>query len=80
MDVMTDFVTRLSLLNIEEFLGIVYTLRVTTIADKKPRPFEDVFIEVTEAFGKLSRKKKREIMRMVRAVTKDKDKEATKCQ
>lgn len=80
MDVMTDFVTRLSLLNIEEFLGIAYTLRVTTIADKKPRPFEDVFIEVTEAFGKLSRKKKREIMRMVRAVTKDKDKEATKCQ
>lgn len=80
MDVMNDFVTRLSLLNIEEFLGIAYTLRVTTIADKKPRPFEDVFIEVTEAFGKLSRKKKREIMRMVRAVTKDKDKEATKCQ
>lgn len=80
MDVMTDFVTRLSLLNIEEFLGIAYTLRVTTIADKKPRPFEDVFIEVTEAFGKLSRKKKREIMRMVRAVTKDKDKEAMKCQ
>lgn len=78
MDVMTDFVTRLSLLNIEEFLGIAYTLRVTTIADKKPRPFEDVFIESAEAFGKLPRKKKREIMRVMRAVTKDK--EAMKCQ
>lgn len=78
MDIMTDFVTRLSLLNIEEFLGIAYTLRVTTIVDKKPRPFEDVFIEIAEAFGKLSRKKKREIMRVVRAVTKDK--EATRCQ
>lgn len=78
MDIMTDFVTRLSLLNIEEFLGIAYTLRVTTIVDKKPRPFEDVFIEIAEAFGKLSRKKKREIMRVVRAVTKDK--EAARCQ
>ena len=78
MDIMTDFVTRLSLLNIEEFLGIAYTLRVTTIADKKPRPFEDVFIEVAEAFGKLSRKKKREIMRVVRVVTKDR--EAAQCQ
>lgn len=78
MDIMTDFVTRLSLLNIEEFLGIAYTLRVTTIADKKPRPFEDVFIEVAEAFGKLSRKKKREIMRVVRAVTKGR--EAAQCQ
>lgn len=78
MDIMTDFVTRLSLLNIEEFLGIAYTLRVTTIADKKPRPFEDVFIEVAEAFGKLSRKKKREIMRVVRVVTKGR--EAAQCQ
>ena len=78
MDIMTDFVTRLSLLNIEEFLGIAYTLRVTTIEDKKPRPFEDVFISMAEAFGKLQRKEKREIMRVMRAVTKDR--EAAQCQ
>ncbi len=78
MDIMTDFVTRLSLFNIEEFLGIAYTLRVTTIEDKKPRPFEDVLIEMVEAFGKLPRKKKREMMRVVRAVTKDR--EAAQCQ
>lgn len=78
MDVMTDFVTRLSLLNIDEFLGIAYTLRVTTIADKKPRPFEDVFIEMAESFGRLPRKEKRKITRIVRAITKDR--EATKCQ
>lgn len=78
MDIMTDFVTRLSLLNIEEFLGIAYTLCVTTIVDKKPRPFEDVFIEMAESFGRLPRKEKRKIMRVVRAITKDR--EATQCQ
>lgn len=72
LDLVNEFVARAASLEVEEFLGLTNLLNVPLFTDAhEHRPFEDVFIDVVAAYGKLGRSKKRDLIKILRRVEKD---------
>lgn len=74
LDLVNEFAMRATSLEVEEFLGLTRLLNVPLTVDtdaREHRPFEDVFIDVVVAFGKLGRSQKRDLIRILRRVEKD---------
>lgn len=74
-----QFITYLSKLEVEEFLGLARLLgiKVWTSKDGDPepsmRPFQDVIAEVSEAYDKIPHKRRRQIDKILKEATKNKD-------
>lgn len=89
LDLVNEFVARAASLEVEEFLGLTNLLNVPLTTEARGhRPFEDVFIDAVVAFGKMGRKQKRELIKVLRRVEKDnkemratlEEEAASKCQ
>lgn len=74
-----QFITYLSKLEVEEFLGLARLLGVkvwmSKDGDAEPsmRPFQDVISEVLVAYDKTPRKRQRQIDKILKEATKNKD-------
>lgn len=70
------FITLLVNLQPVEFMGLARVLKVRLYTDeetREPREFEDVFAEVLERFNKCNRTRRREIIRLIKAVLRSTD-------
>lgn len=66
-----EFIQCVSLLSEVEFLGVVSLLGVRpTNENKEPRPFEEIFSDVIDTFVFLNRKKRRDLMKVLKQITK----------
>lgn len=74
-----QFITYLSKLEVTEFLGLAKLLGVKVWvsedgnSEPSMRPFQDVISEVLEAYNKASRKRRRQIDKILKEATKNKD-------
>lgn len=50
----------------EVFLGVARILKVELVEDDKPRTFYDIWSDVIDKFNESPRKRKRELLRIVR--------------
>ena len=89
LDLVNEFTMRAASLEVEEFLGLTRLLNVPLTTDARDhRPFEDVFIDTVAAYGKLGRSQKRDLIKILRRVERDKkemranieEEVASKCQ
>lgn len=74
LDLVNEFTTRTAQLEVEEFVGLARLLNVPLSTDtdaRDHRPFEDVFIDVVTAYGKLGRSQKRDLIKVLRRVEKE---------
>lgn len=68
-----EFLDRCARLEVTEFIGVARVLKVNFIGeDGEPRDFEDIFTDVIRQFSKSNRKRKRELLKIVKAATKGK--------
>ena len=66
-----EFIKCVSLLSEVEFLGVAKILCVDyTGVDKKPRPVEAILSDMIDKFVFLNRKKRRELMKILKQITK----------
>lgn len=71
-----DFALQVSRLETMEFLGLVKIMNIEIFSDdekKTPRKFETIFSEVLDKYISLPRKKRREIMKILKAANNKKE-------
>lgn len=77
----TEFLKLLVKLSPEEFLGVARILKVSLLKNPEeedprklePRGFEDIIVDINQNFELEGRKRKRELLRIMRAAVKTKD-------
>lgn len=64
-------VKEISILQVEEFLGICKILGVPLVEGDKNRDFEDIWADVVDKLGGLNRVKRKNLMKLLRAANED---------
>jgi len=67
----SKIVKEISILQVEEFLGICKILGVPLIEGDESRSFEDIWADVVDKLGKLDRVKRKNLMKLLRAANED---------
>lgn len=73
------FYSRIAKLEVEEFLGLARLLKVDvwtkeeTAGESSLRPFDQVLVEVGQSYNSLNRDRRRQIDKILKEATKDKD-------
>lgn len=70
------FYSRIAKLEVEEFLGLARLLKVdvwTKDGEASLRPFDQVLVEVGQSYTSLNRDRRRQIDKILKEATKDKD-------
>lgn len=67
-----DFTIALSKMEAVEFLGVCKILNVKLTKDNnEPRPFKEMLFDVISKFSELNRKQKREMVKLIQSVNKN---------
>ena len=64
-------VKEISILQVEEFLGICKILGVPLVEGDESRSFEDMWADVVDKIGGLNRVKRKNLMKLLRAANED---------
>ena len=64
-------VKEISILQVEEFLGICKILGVPLVEGDESRSFEDMWADVVDKIGGLNRGKRKNLMKLLRAANED---------
>ncbi len=64
-------VKEISILQVEEFLGICKILGVPLVEGDESRSFEDMWADVVDKLGGLNRVKRKNLMKLLRAANED---------
>lgn len=64
-------VKEVSILQVEEFLGICKILGVPLVEGDESRSFEDMWADVVDKIGGLNRVKRKNLMKLLRAANED---------
>jgi len=64
-------VKEISILQVEEFLGICKILGVPLVEGDESRSFEDIWADVVDKLGGLNRVKRKNLMKLLRAANED---------
>ena len=64
-------VKEISILQVEEFLGICKILGVPLVEGDESRSFEDIWADVVDKLGELNRVKRKNLMKLLRAANED---------
>ena len=64
-------VKEISVLQVEEFLGICKILGVPLVEEDESRSFEDIWADVVDKLGGLNRVKRKNLMKLLRAANED---------
>lgn len=64
-------VKEISILQVEEFLGICKILGVPLVEGDENRSFEDIWADVVDKLGKLNKVKRKNLMKLLRAANED---------
>ena len=64
-------VKEISILQVEEFLGICKILGVPLVEGDENRDFEDIWADVVDKLGGLNRMKRKNLMKLLRAANED---------
>jgi len=67
----SKIVKEISILQVEEFLGICKILGVPLVEGDESRSFEDIWADVVDKLGKLDRVKRKNLMKLLRAANED---------